>query len=88
MSQCFIGHFHELVLLDLTHLIQTEVDVEPASPGSDVPNEEPISEVEMRPEVSKHREARAADPCRPNPCSNGGVCVERDGRVSCRCVFA
>ncbi|KAL6096246.1 mep1a [Pungitius sinensis] len=71
---------------DLTHLIQTEVDVEPASPRKDFPNEEPIGEVETRPQVSKRREARAADPCRPNPCSNRGVCVERDGRVSCRCA--
>ncbi|KAM8831674.1 meprin A subunit alpha isoform 2-T2 [Spinachia spinachia] len=68
---------------DLTHLIRTEVDIKLASPVNDAPNEEPISGVGS---TEKHREARAADGCRPNPCSNGGVCVERDGRASCRCA--
>ncbi|XP_068564824.1 meprin A subunit alpha [Cebidichthys violaceus] len=71
---------------DLTHLIKTEVPVKPAAPSNDITDEEPISEVEMRPAVSKHREARAANPCHPNPCFNGGVCVESEGKASCRCA--
>ncbi|XP_068433664.1 meprin A subunit alpha [Clinocottus analis] len=71
---------------DLTHLIKTEVPVRPAAPSDDIMDEDPISEVQMRPEVSKHREVRAANPCRPSPCFNGGVCVEREGKASCRCV--
>lgn len=53
-------------------------------------------EEEIRPEAVKLRERRAADPCLPNPCLNGGVCVESKGEASCRycmhllcaCVFA
>lgn len=72
----------------MTHLIKTEVPVKPAAPGNDITDEKPISEVEMRQEAPKHREARAANPCHPNPCFNGGVCVESEGRASCRCVLA
>lgn len=68
---------------DLTHLIQTEVPVRPAQ-SRDRPEDEPIVEVE--PEAPKHREARAVDPCQPNPCFNGGVCVESKGEASCRCA--
>ncbi|XP_054474637.1 meprin A subunit alpha [Anoplopoma fimbria] len=71
---------------DLTHLIKTEVPVKPAARNNDITDEEPISEADLRPEVSKHREARAANPCRPNPCFNGGVCVESEGKASCRCA--
>ncbi|KAK9531125.1 hypothetical protein VZT92_010569 [Zoarces viviparus] len=71
---------------DLTHLIKTGVPVKAAAPSNDITDEEPISEMEMRPEVSKHREARAANPCHPNPCFNGGVCVESEGKASCRCA--
>lgn len=76
-----------LVLLDLTHLIKTEVPVI-AAPNTDITDEEPIIEVEERQEAPKHREPRAVNPCHPNPCFNGGVCVESEGRASCRCVFA
>uniref|UniRef100_A0A8C4GW09 Meprin A subunit n=1 Tax=Dicentrarchus labrax TaxID=13489 RepID=A0A8C4GW09_DICLA len=58
---------------DLTHLIKTEVP-------------KPIIAVEMRQEAPKHREARAANPCHPNACFNGGVCVESEGKASCRCA--
>ncbi|KAM9339530.1 meprin A subunit alpha [Symphorus nematophorus] len=72
---------------DLTHLIKTEVPVKPSTPSNDIPDEKPISEVETRPEAPKHREARAAaSACHPNPCLNGGVCVESEGRASCRCA--
>uniref|UniRef100_A0A3B4TZH1 Meprin A subunit n=1 Tax=Seriola dumerili TaxID=41447 RepID=A0A3B4TZH1_SERDU len=72
---------------DLTHLIKTEVPVKPAALIDDITDEEePISEVEVRPEAPKHREARAANPCYPNPCFNGGVCVESEGEASCRCA--
>ncbi|XP_078131550.1 meprin A subunit alpha [Sander vitreus] len=71
---------------DLTHLIETEVPVDPAAQSNDITDEKPISEVKMRPEAPKHREPRAANPCHPNPCFNGGVCVESEGKASCRCA--
>uniref|UniRef100_A0A8D0D6P8 Meprin A subunit n=1 Tax=Sander lucioperca TaxID=283035 RepID=A0A8D0D6P8_SANLU len=71
---------------DLTHLIETEVPVDPAAQSNDIQDEKPISEVKMRPEAPKHREARAANPCHPNPCFNGGACVESEGKASCRCA--
>lgn len=37
-------------------------------------------------EAPKHRAARSVDPCQANPCFNGGVCVERNGKASCRCA--
>ncbi|XP_053192629.1 meprin A subunit alpha [Scomber japonicus] len=66
---------------DLTHLIKTEVPVKPAAPSNDITDEKPIMEEEI-----KHREPRAANPCYPNPCLNGGVCVESEGEPSCRCA--
>ncbi|XP_029281270.1 meprin A subunit alpha [Cottoperca gobio] len=71
---------------DLTPLIKTEVPVNPAAPSNDITDEKLISEVEMRQKAPKHREARAANPCRPNPCINEGVCVESEGKASCRCA--
>ncbi|KAJ4929486.1 hypothetical protein JOQ06_005093 [Pogonophryne albipinna] len=71
---------------DLTHLIKTEVPVKPAAPSNEIPEEKPVSELKMRPETPKHREARAANPCGPNHCINGGVCVESKGEASCRCA--
>ncbi|XP_038583682.1 meprin A subunit alpha [Micropterus salmoides] len=71
---------------DLTHLIETEVPVKPVAPSNDITDEKPISEVEMRLEAPKHREARAANLCHPNPCFNGGLCVESGGTASCRCA--
>ncbi|KAK2856562.1 hypothetical protein Q5P01_005297 [Channa striata] len=71
---------------DLTHLINTEVPVKPATSGNDITDEKPISKVEIRPEFPKHREARSVDPCHPNPCVNGGVCVQSEGKASCRCA--
>ncbi|XP_061097594.1 meprin A subunit alpha [Conger conger] len=67
---------------DLSHLVKSEVPVrpKPARPLQDGPVDPA--------EVPKWREARSviADPCRPNPCLNGGVCVEQNGRASCRCA--
>nr|XP_046228187.1 meprin A subunit alpha [Scatophagus argus] len=71
---------------DLTHLIKTEVPIKLAAPNDDITDEKPISEVEIRQEAPKHREARSVNPCNPNPCFNGGVCVESEGKASCRCV--
>ncbi|KAM3861017.1 meprin A subunit alpha [Diretmus argenteus] len=73
---------------DLTHLSKTEVPIKPATPSNDITDEEPIRDEEERPEVPKRREARAvaSDPCLLNPCLNGGVCVNSQGKPSCRCV--
>ncbi|KAF7231433.1 meprin A subunit alpha isoform X2 [Nothobranchius furzeri] len=67
---------------DLTHLIQTEVPVQPDMKTHD---EEEVEEVEVKHNNPKPREARAADACHPNPCFNGGLCVESAGTFSCRC---
>ncbi|XP_054900514.1 meprin A subunit alpha [Poeciliopsis prolifica] len=71
---------------DLTHLIKTEVPVERSVQGRGLPDKKEGPEVEMEQEVPKHREPRATDLCRPNPCLNGGVCVEAAGKASCRCA--
>uniref|UniRef100_UPI0037E82C09 meprin A subunit alpha n=1 Tax=Semicossyphus pulcher TaxID=241346 RepID=UPI0037E82C09 len=71
---------------DLTHLINTEVPVKPVAPSYDVTDKKPVNEMEMKPEASKHREVRAADPCHPDPCLNGGLCVKTRGEASCRCA--
>ncbi|XP_049612773.1 meprin A subunit alpha [Syngnathus scovelli] len=63
---------------DLTHLIKTEVPVKPLPRNKDAENP-----AEIILEASK---SVYPDPCRPNPCLNGGVCVERDGAASCRCA--
>nr|XP_057945145.1 meprin A subunit alpha-like isoform X2 [Doryrhamphus excisus] len=55
---------------DLTPLIKTEVPVSDEKPVDD----------------AKPRQARDANVCHPNPCMNGGVCVERNGAASCRCA--
>ncbi|XP_034017605.1 meprin A subunit alpha [Thalassophryne amazonica] len=70
---------------DLTYLINTEV---PIKPSEDVTDEEPVGQADMRVEAPKRREARAAphDPCDPNPCLNGGVCVNSEGKATCRCA--
>ncbi|KAF7663787.1 hypothetical protein LDENG_00200080 [Lucifuga dentata] len=73
---------------DLTHLIQTEVPIKPATPSNDIADGKPIGEVELRPDTPKRREARAAtsNTCHPSYCFNGGVCVESQGKASCRCA--
>ncbi|XP_034435235.1 meprin A subunit alpha [Hippoglossus hippoglossus] len=71
---------------DLTYLIKSEVPVKPAAPATNITDEKPIGDVEVRAQAPKHREARAANPCHPNPCFNGGVCVESEGKASCRCA--
>lgn len=67
-----------------------EVPVQPKSPSDDLSEEEtPRQEKEMA-DVPKHRQARAvlSDPCSPDPCLNGGVCVvEKHGKATCRCVY-
>ncbi|XP_058469934.1 meprin A subunit alpha [Solea solea] len=72
---------------DLTHLIKSEVPVKPTVAVDDIADERPVSETDAKAQTPKHREARAADdPCHPNPCFNGGACVERGGKASCRCA--
>ncbi|KAM3602411.1 uncharacterized protein V6R79_003540 [Siganus canaliculatus] len=99
---------------DLTHLIETEVPIVPATQSGDVAEQKAVDEVEVKqadletPEESKEeevpepreeeapkpreeeapkpRQARSVDPCQANPCFNGGVCVERNGKASCRCA--
>ncbi|XP_014829134.1 PREDICTED: meprin A subunit alpha-like [Poecilia mexicana] len=71
---------------DLTHLIKTEVPVERSIQGRGLPDKKEGHEVEMKQEAPKHRKPRAADPCHPNFCLNGGVCVEAGGKALCRCA--
>ncbi|XP_064196363.1 meprin A subunit alpha [Anguilla rostrata] len=74
---------------DLTHLVKSEVPVKPKPAGPlrdrvETSHQNPVGPAE----VPKQREARSvlADPCRPNPCLNGGACVERHGQATCRCA--
>lgn len=60
--------------------------MKPAPHSSELTDEEVIHEMEMNDETIKHREARAASPCYPNLCLNGGVCVESSGKATCRFV--
>ncbi|XP_047244285.1 meprin A subunit alpha isoform X3 [Girardinichthys multiradiatus] len=71
---------------DLTHLIKTEVPVDYSIQGRDLTEKKEDHEVKMRQEAPKHREARAANPCHPNPCLNGGACVDAAGETLCRCA--
>ncbi|XP_020487143.1 meprin A subunit alpha [Labrus bergylta] len=71
---------------DLTHLIKTEVTVKPVLSSEDTTAEKKAGEMERKPEALIHREARAVNPCYPNPCFNGGLCVETEGAASCRCA--
>ncbi|XP_026196444.1 meprin A, alpha (PABA peptide hydrolase), tandem duplicate 2 [Anabas testudineus] len=71
---------------DLTHLIKTEVPVIPTNGNNDITDGKPMNMVKLRQDVPKHREARSANPCHPNPCFNGGVCVEGKGKATCRCA--
>ncbi|XP_069014878.1 meprin A subunit alpha [Embiotoca jacksoni] len=72
---------------DLSHLIKSEVPVKPTTPSKYIAEEKSgVNEMEQIPEAPKHREARATNPCDPNPCINGGMCVEKEGKASCRCA--
>uniref|UniRef100_A0A8C9S0H0 Meprin A subunit n=1 Tax=Scleropages formosus TaxID=113540 RepID=A0A8C9S0H0_SCLFO len=73
---------------DLTHLVMSEVPIIP-KPTSAI--KQPVLESGEHHgssvEIPKHRRVRSApgDPCWPNPCLNGGICVPRHGSASCRC---
>ncbi|XP_065124347.1 meprin A subunit alpha [Paramisgurnus dabryanus] len=65
---------------DLTHLIKSEVPVKPKLSIFSQTVEESIGN-------PKVRRARAlVDPCQPNPCYNGGACVNIQGKATCRCI--
>lgn len=65
---------------DLTPLLKTEVPVVASARKEE--EEAGRTDKEARP-----REARAiTNPCSPNPCLNGGVCVETYGQATCRCA--
>uniref|UniRef100_A0A8C2INE6 Meprin A subunit n=1 Tax=Cyprinus carpio TaxID=7962 RepID=A0A8C2INE6_CYPCA len=65
---------------DLAHLLKSEVPIK-----ADFSNDpQSVEESYNRPKV---RQPRAiSDPCQPNPCHNGGVCVVHQGKATCRCV--
>ncbi|XP_057209244.1 meprin A subunit alpha [Triplophysa rosa] len=63
---------------DLTHLIKSEVPVKPTL--STQTTEENFGS----PKVRKPR--AISDPCQPNPCRNGGLCVSNQGKATCRCT--
>ncbi|RXN06346.1 meprin A subunit alpha-like protein [Labeo rohita] len=65
---------------DLAHLLKSEVPIKPNL----LSNPQPIEESYDRPKV---RQPRAfSDPCQPNPCRNGGVCVVHQEKATCRCA--
>ncbi|XP_041952289.1 meprin A subunit alpha [Alosa sapidissima] len=73
---------------DLTHLLKTEVPVV-ASAKEERPldKKEPLPPNELAAQDARPREVRAVtQPCSPNPCLNGGVCVEKQGQATCRCA--
>ncbi|KAK1796291.1 hypothetical protein P4O66_008884, partial [Electrophorus voltai] len=66
---------------DLTHLVKSEVPVQIEFSGDPLAVQESSALM-----VPRARESRAiSDPCVPNPCHNGGVCLTNHGRASCRC---
>ncbi|XP_057678984.1 meprin A subunit alpha-like [Corythoichthys intestinalis] len=78
---------NDLIILadfnDLTHLIKSEVPVLTVPPSKDTLAENPVA---INVESSKTRIPRAdTDPCNPDPCLNGGVCLVIDGVAYCRC---
>ncbi|XP_076873573.1 meprin A subunit alpha [Brachyhypopomus gauderio] len=67
---------------DLTHLLKSEVPVQTHFSGEPLAVEESSAHL-----VARARDSRAiSDPCVPNPCHHGGVCVLNRGRASCRCL--
>lgn len=73
--------FDSLVLFlppDLTHLVKSEVPVKPTLYTQST--EENVG----NPKVRKPR--AISDPCQPNPCHNGGLCVGNQGKATCRLV--
>ncbi|XP_073484967.1 meprin A subunit alpha [Aquarana catesbeiana] len=73
--------------VDLTHLIKTEVPIKPAV---QVYEEEEVHDRKKRslesPADSIDYNAQPMAMCDDNPCLNGGVCVNENGRASCRCA--
>lgn len=79
MNKYICIHQHDLILPpDLTHLIKSEVPVKPTLY---------TQSTEENFESPKARKPRAiSDPCQPNPCHNGGLCVSSQGKATCRFV--
>uniref|UniRef100_W5NIB3 Meprin A subunit n=2 Tax=Lepisosteus oculatus TaxID=7918 RepID=W5NIB3_LEPOC len=81
---------NDLILLidfeDLTHLVKTGVPVKPRNPSG---NRNPMEDALNSVNIPKPRQVRSAptELCHPNFCLNGGVCMTRNGKPTCRCAL-
>ncbi|XP_074945819.1 meprin A subunit alpha-like [Phalacrocorax aristotelis] len=71
---------------DIIHLNNTEVPVEPKQPAfmeGHTLERKKREALDMEP--VEDQLPYLQDPCDPNPCQNDGICVNVNGRASCRC---
>ncbi|XP_056418989.1 meprin A subunit alpha isoform X1 [Hyla sarda] len=96
----FITHFNlhrrsflkndDLILLvdfeDLTHLIKTEVPIQPSAPFIEEEEKSERSKRSLENDLDNYNVQPMEAQCDDSLCMNGGVCVLEKGRASCRCV--
>ncbi|XP_051781593.1 meprin A subunit alpha isoform X3 [Erpetoichthys calabaricus] len=72
---------------DLTPLLKTEVPIKPAMHRDTEPTHYRAKRAAKPLESNEPFQPQLpADPCSPNPCINDGLCVNRNGKATCRCV--